>query len=212
MIRIFALSAGLAGSIMLANSALACVPDPRQSQQEGESVDAYQARIGKLERERSEWRQRGALKAPTLFIARAATADFLDQEAAERRASEPSPPAEPGEQPVVIPPPPLAVTGPRYFRPITWLRGTGSQDLVRIETRQTSCGYMSMGDTLFAKDGVDYVFAAREGPISENTLIDAIAIDRITEPELVALVARRQEDPGAGSETPRASTALTTGE
>lgn len=201
MIRTFALLAGLAGSIMLADPAAACVPDPRESQQQGESVAAYEARVQKMERERSEWRQQGALRAPTLFIARAATGEFFAQEAAKRQAGQPSG----SEPPVVIPPLPMAVTAPRYFRPIAWLKGSGSPDLIPIETRQTTCGYMAMGDTLFAQDGVEYVFAAREGPISEKTLLDAIAIDKITEPELVELVARHREHPDAGTEPPEPS-------
>lgn len=206
MTRTLALLTSLAGSILLADPAPACVTPPREPQMEGESFSAYEARVEKMEREQDEQRvasrQQRALNAPTLFIARAATGGFLEQEAAKRQADQPSGSAQPSEQPVIIPPPPLAVEGRRYFRPIAWLRGTGSQDLVQIETRQTTCGYMSLGDTLFPNDGVQYVFAAKEGPISENTLIDAIAIDKITEPELVELVARHQEDPGAGSDTP----------
>lgn len=192
--------AALAGSILLANPASACVPDPRAWQQEGESVAAYEARVQKMERERSERRQQGALNAPTLFIVRAATGEFFEQEAAKWRAAEQMRSAQSGEPP--IPPPPPAFPAPAYFRPIAWLRGAGSPDLISIETRQTTCGYMAMGDTLFAKDGVEYVFAAREGPISEKTLLDAIAIDKITAPELVELIARHREHPGAGSESP----------
>jgi hypothetical protein len=205
MIRTFALFAGLAGSIMLADPASACVPLLPEPRLEGESDLAYQTRVEKMKREwdeqRAVRRQQNALNAPTLFIARAASATVYRQEA-EKWSAEQAKLRKPGEPPAPpIPPPPPQVPGPLYFQPITWIKGTGSPAMLRIEAHVTMCDSWWLGDTSSAKEGEDLLFSAREGPISENTLIDAIAIDKITEPELVELVAKHREH-GAGSESP----------
>ena len=202
MMRSFALITGLASAIILAEPASACTPIPPEQRLEGESDLAYQARVEKIGHERDEQRalqrQQSALIAPVLFIGREASAAVYRLEA-EKWSAEQANLRKPGEPP--IPPPPLHVPQPRYFEPIVWINGTGSQSIFRIEASVTMCGTWWRGDTGSAGEGALLLFSARQGPISENTLIDALAIDKITEPELVELVATHQEHPGAGSET-----------
>ena len=189
MVRFFALTTGVIGAITVAVPASACLPPVPEPRLAGESDLAYQARVEKMSREyeeqRSSRRQQSALSAPILFIAREASTDFYRQEAEKWAASQPKP--KPGEPPV--PPPPPQVPIPLYFQPVTWIKGMGAPEIFRIETRRTCGSYSSLGDTRSTGEGTDFLFSAREGPISENTLIDAIAIDMITEPELVKLVA-----------------------
>ncbi|HEY0597131.1 hypothetical protein, partial [Sphingopyxis sp.] len=148
-----------------------------------------QARVEKKSREIAEQismrRQQSALEAPILFIGRGANVEFHRQEAEKWAASQPRP--KPGEPPVPPPPPEFPV--PLHFQPVAWIKGTGSSAIFRIETHMTTCSYWSLGDTRSAGEGTGLLFSARESPISESTLIDAIAIDKITEPELVKLVA-----------------------
>lgn len=192
MIRSFVLTMGLGGSIIIADPASACVLAPPEPRLAGESDLAYRTRIEKMSHEiegrRSIQRQQSALKAPTLFIAREASTEFHKQEAAKWAAAQPKPKrGDPPPPPVPLPPPQFPI--PRYFQPVTWIHGAGSPAIFRIETHLTSCGPWSLGDTSAAGEGELLLFFAREGPVSENTLIDAIAIDMITEPELVKLVA-----------------------
>lgn len=204
MIKIAVILLGLAGSILLADPASACVLAPPQPRLAGESDFSYQARVEKMSREideqRSIQRQQSALKAPILFIAREASTEFFQQETAKWAAAQPKPKR--GDPPVPPVPPPPQFPIASYFQPVTWIKGTGSPAIFRIETRLTTCGPWSLGDTGAASDGDLLVFFAQEGPISEKTLIDAITIDKLTEPELVELVARHREDPGAGADTP----------
>ena len=48
---------------------------------------------------------------------------------------------------------------------------------------------MALGDTTSSKEGDLFVFFARKGRISDDTLIDAIAVDKINDPALMDLVA-----------------------
>lgn len=192
MLRTLALSAVIIGSVIVADPASACLPPVPEPRLAGESDLAHQARVEKVSREyeeqRSIRRQQSALSAPILFIAREASADFYRHEAEKWAASQPKP--KPGESP--IPPPPPQVPMPLYFQPVAWINGTGSPAIFRIETHMACGSYWSRGDTRSAGEGARFLFSAQEGPISENTLIDAIAIDKITAPELVKLVAAHQ--------------------
>lgn len=192
MVRFFALTTGAIGAIIIADPASACLPPVPEPRLAGESDLAYHARAEKMSREyeeqRSSRRQQSALSAPILFIAREASADFYRQEAAKWAASQPKP--KPGEPPV--PPPPPQVPIPLYFQPVTSIKGARSPQIFRIETHMACGSYWSLGDTRSTGEGTYFLFSAREGPISENTLIDAIVIDMITEPELVKLVAAHQ--------------------
>lgn len=201
MTNTFALLAGLASSIIVANPASACTPPrPPEPQPEGESLSAYQARIEKMKHEYDEWRKQRALNAPIIFISRKANTAFFQQEAEKLEAAQ-SKPKKHGQPPP--PPPQFRLIG--YFQPIAWVKGTGAQAILLIKTPITGCGYEPLGDTESAKEGEHLIFFAQDGPISENTLIDAIAIDKITEPELLELVARHRERPGTGSESPEPS-------
>ena len=54
---------------------------------------------------------------------------------------------------------------------------------------------MSFGDTDHSQPGSLYLFFARKGPLSEKTLIDAIALDAIDHPALAAFVAKYRKRP-----------------
>jgi len=198
MTKTFALLTGLASSLIVASPTSACAPSrPPEPQLEGESLSAYQARIEKMEREYDTWRQQRALNAPTIFIARKANTDFYLREA-ERLAAAQSKPRADVQPPPPPSPPQFRVIG--YFQPIAWAKGAGEQAIFQLRTPFTNCGSGSVGDTEFAQEGDQFVFLAQDGPISEKTIIDAIAIDKVTDPELVDLLARHHERLGAGSE------------
>lgn len=59
------------------------------------------------------------------------------------------------------------------------------------------CGPMSFGDTSQSQPGDHYLFFARKGPLTETTLIDAIALDSIDHPALNAFVAQYRKRPAA---------------
>jgi hypothetical protein len=56
---------------------------------------------------------------------------------------------------------------------------------------------MSFGDTSQSQPGDHYLFFARKGPLTEATLIDAIALDSIDHPALNAFVAQYHKRPAA---------------
>ncbi|WP_423601789.1 hypothetical protein [Sphingomonas sp. MS122] len=195
MTKRFALAAALSAAALFAWPAWACSPVPMPPPQPGESEQAYKARIAREQRRQAEqWlrdRQADALqRADSIFIARdtAWASPHRPPPVRRTRAGRP------------IPPPPVPrvryeYPAPSYFKPIGWLRGSRPRALFRINRSMTTCGTMSIGDTAYSHPGSLYVFFARKGPLSEKTLIDAIAVDRIDDPALVAFVARHRGKP-----------------
>ncbi|MCA1198259.1 hypothetical protein K9B35_09795 [Sphingomonas sp. R647] len=162
----------------------------------GETNSAYEIRVEALRRrqaaERLKERQADALEqAQLIFIAR----DTV------WTPSYPSPPAHkarPGRPPPFVPPPRPPVIefpGSSYYKPIDWFRGARSTRVFSVKVSETSCGPMSIGDTTNGTEGDLYVFFARKGPLSEKTLIDAIALDTIDHPALNAFVAKHRKAP-----------------
>ena len=164
----------------------------------GETNSAYEIRVEALRRRQAaeslKDRQVRALEqAQLIFIAR--DTDW--------RPPYPSPPvqkARPGRPPPFVPPPRPPVIeypAPSYYKPIDWFRGMRSTRVFRVRGSNTSCGPMSIGDTTNGSEGDLYVFFARKGPLSEKTLIDAIALDAIDHPALAAFVAKYRKPPAA---------------
>lgn len=190
MIRSFALAACLVGVAFTTIPADACVPEPMRA---GESAEEYKARLAQ-QRERWEMqREPYALqRAAAIFIAREATREFLDEEMAKARTARPT---RRSERPV--PPPPLMVLRPpesAYFRPVAWFRGAGSDTLIPLTVDWTSCGPSLLGDTGSGKNGALYIFFADAGPISRQTLFEAIAVDGITDPALLEFAANYRRE------------------
>lgn len=154
----------------------------------GESDTAYRQRVEALEREReaqrpareAEWlsyRQTEGLEhASMIFIARS-TGSEPPQEQSARRG------------PPVLPQvhwPPAS-----YYTPVAWLRGQQGKAPFRVQATPTSCGNLEgVGDANPGAPGALFIFFASGEPFTEVTLMDAIAIDKITDPTLVAFVAR----------------------
>lgn len=190
MTRRVALLAALGVAALVISPAQACSPVPMPPPLRDESPNAYKARVEALQRRQAaEWiraRQDRALKeADAIFIARDTvwTPPYRPAPVRRGRSGEPLPP----------PPVPLVEVeypAPSYYKPVDWLTGARSTALVRIARSNTTCGPMSIGDTSLSQPGNLYVFFARKGPLSEKNLIDAIAIDRISDPTLMTFVAR----------------------
>ncbi|WP_343520671.1 hypothetical protein [Sphingomonas sp.] len=191
----FILAAALSAALF-AWPAWACSPVPMPPPLPGESQQAYKARIAEEQRRQAErWlrnRQTDALqRADTIFIARETVWPPPSRpQARAHRGGAPRPPARIKSVSFVDPP-------PAYFKPIDWFRGPRTRASFRIERSMTTCGVMSVGDTSLSTPSNLYVFFARKGPLSEKTLIDAIAADRIDDPALVAFVARHRGMPPA---------------
>lgn len=192
-----ALVAALSVATLFASPARACSPVPVPPPLPGESPEAYKARIAEQERKQAaDWmraRQTRALQqADLIFIARdtAWMPPYRPPPVRRGRAGQPLPPKP-------IPPVLIEYPAPSYFKPIGWFRGAQSPTLFRVNRSLTSCGPMSIGDTTNSSEGNLYLFFARNGPLSEKTLIDAIAIDRIDDPALVAFVAKHRGKPPA---------------
>jgi hypothetical protein len=172
-----------AASLIAASPVLGCMPALLPPRQAGETDEAYRARIEQEQlSQEAEWlheRQvEGLRSADLIFVARK-----IDRPAPLRRQSQrgrllPLPPVR------FLPFPPI------YFRTGSWFRGHASQAIFRVSTSNTTCGPMSLGDTMRGDTGALYVFFARAGPVDEARLIDAIAIDRINDPALLDFVAR----------------------
>jgi hypothetical protein len=167
--------------------ASACSPIPMEPPLAGESNEAYRQRVEALEREReamrpqreAEWlrdrQAEGLAQASVIFIA--------------RRTLPPQPRARGGRP---IPPPvfdPYSYS--QFYRPVAWLRGPRTSTRFRVHIGTNSCGGVSsIGDISLGEPGEGFVFFARGGRLSEDTLIDAIAVGRITDPALIAFVAQ----------------------
>lgn len=169
-------------AVMVAAPAHPCKVPPPEPRRLGESITAYDARIAKLHQEREEARlkdrqTRGLQGAELIFIARE-TVSWL----APRPTSRNGRPVLPRLKPVPYP-------VPSNYRPIAWFRGPRVTDMFKLQRANTSCGPMGIGDTTFGKSGNLYVFFARKGQLSEKTIIDAIALERINDPALAEFVA-----------------------
>ena len=159
----------------------ACMPMPAEPRLPNESDEAYKLRAEAVGRERiaAQLRDRQAYalqQADTIFIAR----DTPWSPRPRMRRGRLTP----------IPLPRFPYSLPTYFKPIDWFRGSQSKALLRVSSANTTCGSMSIGDTTFSQAGSLYVFFAHKGPLSEKMLIDAIAVDRIDDPALMAFVAK----------------------
>jgi len=77
-----------------------------------------------------------------------------------------------------------------YFEPVAWFRGHPAQTRFRVEREWSMCGPSGIGDTPYSQTGDLYLLFARQGPLSEKTLIDAIALDKIDDPALTAFAAK----------------------
>ena len=175
----------LAAAMLAAVPARACTPVPLPPPQPGETQEAYQARVAAEQREQAvRWvkeRQADDLqRADLIFIGR--TTDWYPPYRMPR--------LRPGQPPPPIPMPRFGFPMPSYFKPVAWFRGGPSTDLFSLRGSNTSCGPMGFGDTLSATKGDLFVFFARKGPLSQRTMIDAIALGSIVDPALVDFVTK----------------------
>lgn len=173
---------GLAACLgaMASHPVLACTIAPPPPPLAGETDAAYRARTAALRREQeASWlkeRQADGLRqAARIFIAR--EVDWVPPSRAKYRKGR-----------AILPPlAPVPFPPPSYFKPVAWLRGTATRRTFKVNREMTSCGPMSIGDTTPGTIGKSYVFFAHKGQLSEKTLIDAIAMDRISDLVLVEL-------------------------
>lgn len=77
-----------------------------------------------------------------------------------------------------------------YYLPVAWLRGPRVNAHFPVRLHFDNCVSRSIGDTSRSELGDQFVFFVRDGLLSEETIIDAIAANRVTNPTLVALVAQ----------------------
>lgn len=178
-------------SVMVAGfaaEASACSPPMVEPPLAGESEEAYRQRVEALEREREAQRPQheaellrhrqavGLEQATVIFIARSTMPP-------QRRAR--------AGRPI---PPPVFDPFVRYYRPVAWLRGPQTNARFRVHVSMNSCGGLSSVGDISLGEPDELVFFARAGRLSEETLIDAIAADRVTDPALISFVAqtRRQ--------------------
>jgi hypothetical protein len=178
-----ALAACLTATTLAPSPVHACMPALPEPRLAGESDEAYKIRTSTLQRERvATWlkeRQADVLRrADTIVIAR------------DTPWSPPYRPRTRGGRPIPPRIEPIPYPAPSYYKPIDWFKGVRTRALFRVGKSMTSCGPMGIGDTTYSQPGNLYVFFARKGPPSEKTLIDAIAVDHITDPALMEFVAR----------------------
>lgn len=186
----FAIALGVAAFIALPTQACVITMPPPLP---GESPQAYQTRVAEERRQEAErWakaRQADALReADRIFIGRYTFWSPPYRPAPVRRAR-------PGQPPPLVPlpaPPRIKFPLSSYYEPIDWFRGAPSTALFRVRGENTSCGPTSIGDTAGGSEGALYLFFARKGPLSEKTLIDAIALDKIDDPVLLAFVEKHR--------------------
>lgn len=182
--------------LALASPAQACSPIPMEPPLPGESDIAYRARIEVVRRDReAAWlkqRQANALqRADAIFIGR--DTNWSPPYRQHYRNGRP------------LPPKPVSIydQAPSYFKPVAWLRGGPSAALFKVSRGYTTCGPMSIGDTTSSQTGSLYVFFARNGALSEDKLIDAIAVDSINDPALSGFVAKYRKPAGGAALSPR---------
>ena len=174
----------LLATAAVATNAHACTPQEPLPRLAGESDDAYKTRTDAVWRGlQATWlkqRQSDDLqRATVIFIARD-TAWAPPQKPRYRNGR-------------LLPPvvPAFRYPPPSYYKPIDWFRGPKSTDLFKLDRGMTSCGgAVSVGDASFSEPRTLFVFFASKWPATEDTLIDAIALDRINDPALMDFVAR----------------------
>ncbi len=192
-----ALAAALSAVSLTSSPVLACATVIRDRQRPGESLEAYEARLTKIERREARRyireRQSTSLRnANMIFIGREVEVPMPKRN--------PLPPAEQTDpSTVTITAQRIEVASPRrvYFKPTDWLRGQPSSETFSIGGSLSNCGFRSLGDTSDSQPGDLYLFFARKGPVSEATLIDAIAVDSIDHPALNAFVVKYRKHPVA---------------
>lgn len=185
------LAACIPMAMMVPSVAIACSPIPREPPLPNESDEAYRARIAAADKEQADrWakeRQERALEADLIFIAR--NRDWTPPDPPQPRVK-----SRPGQAPQPVPPLRVVPVDPYnskfYFKPVAWFRGDKVTDLFLTHTSMTTCGFMGFGDVDFPKPGDLFVFFARKTPLTEDTLIDAIALDKIDNPALVDFVSK----------------------
>lgn len=209
MIKGIALAASL-GASLLVSAAWACTPPRLPPELPGESSDAYWARV-------ERHRRHEVLAQAKLRVAdglRSADQIFIAQDTIWQPPARPLPVRRKAKKPVQRPsggsvvrpqwksvaPPPIDRTdfgSPSYFVPVDWIRGTPSGRPFTVQRSASFCGPESFGDTSHSQPGDRFLFFARKGPVSEATLIDAIALDSIDHPALTAFVAKYRKRPAA---------------
>jgi len=175
------------GALISPAAARACLPAPPELRLEGESDSAYQARSAVVQQQRADaWlkeRQTRALsRANLIFIGRDTVWWPPDKGKVRWKKGRPVPP------PVIVPR--LTFPAPSYFKPIAWLRGAKTTDLFQLRADWTDCGALGLGDTSSSEAGDLFVFFAAKTPLFRENLIDAIAVDSITDPALTDFVAK----------------------
>jgi hypothetical protein len=178
-------AAGVTLALLAVTPADACtirLPEPPLP---GESDDAYRVRTEALAREQeARWlkdrQKNNLLQADWVFVAR------------HVYWFPPSAPYKPKYRngvPLPIPPVKFEYPAPIHFKPLTWLKGPEYSKIFKVTKDNTNCGPMALGDTTFSQEGDLFVFFARKGRISDETLIDAIAVNKINDPALIEFVA-----------------------
>ncbi len=176
-------------AVLASQSALACVflpitvvPEPTLP---GESPEAYAARVKELMAQReAQWdleQQAYDLeRADLIFIAR-------------KTQLPPSVQPVSGQSEIIVQGLRNSNLQRVHFTPIDWFKGPVSRQTFLNRLWENDCGWTRFGDVT-ADDAIGqrYVFFARSGRISQDTLIDAIAVDRITDPALLDFVARHR--------------------
>lgn len=185
VVRHIVLAVCVTAMLLAGSQASACLPEPMDPQLPNESSADYKLRTDELRRQRIEqWmpqRQAQALQSAKMI--------FIGRDTAW------SPPYRPPPPRLKQPPVPSleSISGrrhPVYFKPVAWLRGSKKTDLFAVPISSDTCGRpMGFGDVTSETKGKLYVFFASKGPVSRETLIDAIAADAVTDPALVAFVA-----------------------
>ena len=178
----FTQTAGVTLALFAVTPAIACTIRPPEPPLPGESDDNYRIRTETLAREQEtrwlkERQERNLLQADWVFVAKQVYW---------------SPPYKTKYRNGVrlpVPPPKFEYPAPRHYKPLTWLKGPEHSEIFKVTTDNTTCGLMALGDTTSSMEGDLFVFFASKGRISDDTLIDAIAIDRINDPALMGLVA-----------------------
>ncbi len=77
-------------------------------------------------------------------------------------------------------------------KPVSWLKGKGGKAPVEIaHTSYTSCGASPWWDALAGKSGERFVVFFTEGPIGQASVMDAMAVGRVTDTRIIAALAGR---------------------
>lgn len=173
---------GAAFALLSVSPANACSIAPPEPPLPGESVQDYRIRTDALERENEarwlkERQERNLEQADWVFVAQ-----HIAWPPTYRTRYR-------NGVPVPVPPIKFEYPAPIHFKPLKWLKGPEYSKLFKVTTENTSCGPMALGDTTFSAEGDLFVFFARKGRISDATLIDAIAVNKINDAALIDFVA-----------------------